>query len=388
MIAVPGPLESLLSAARLRWWIAPLVLSVSVAFMWAQESDLQTSPGYVAYTKSVELGDNLNTLAAVGIQPQAVSSRPSALGQLTVLRSEETRKRLAAMTGGDAEVSVSQSEAQVQFLSAITETDGRDSFTFRFVPDTVFTFSCTEEVRAYCEPMIDSYVAELVSIRKSSIINGLDDLTAVLSGSLSIADSVSVSRVQGQLAALGSLRASLVVDVTTLGTSVVEEGATVTTVRRGSYTFGIVVGLGITLLIWAQLAISDKRIRSRRQLVQRLPEVRVLGELDTQNSSPQFASAAITHAALSNAKVAVRLVPVSGELNVEIADAISKTVVNVDLHTVGPLNTLGVPEILGESASADVLIVKRHADEFDQVAQASAILQNSGRTVLGILLVP
>lgn len=387
MIAVPGPLESLLSAARLRWWVAPFVLSVSVAFMWAQESDLQTSPGYVAFTKSVELGDNLNTLAAVGIQPQAVSSRPSALGQLTVLRSEETRERLAARVGGDADVSVSQSEAQVQFLSAITETDGRDSFTFRFVPNTVFTFSCTEDVRAYCESMIDSYIAELVSLRKSSIVNGLDDLTAVLGGSLSTADSVSVSRIQGQLAALASLRASLVVDVTTLGTSVVEEGTTVTTVRQGSYTFGLVVGLGITLLIWAQLAISDKRIRSRRQLIQQLPSVRVLGEFGIRNASPQFASAAITHAALSSGRNVVRLIPVSGELNAEVADVISKTVVNVDVHTARPLNTLGVPEILGDSASADILIVKRHADEFDQVAQASAVLENSGRAVLGILLV-
>ncbi|NCX76861.1 MAG: hypothetical protein EBX09_07500, partial [Actinobacteria bacterium] len=173
-VSLSQALRSFLLVARHRWWIAPLVLSLTVGFIWAQESDLRTEPAYYAVSRSIEVADDLDALLVAGIQPKSVVLRPSERAQLSLLNGEDVKARVVAAVGGDAPVTVSQSEQQVQFLSAVVEEAGRDSFTFRFVPSNVFTLSCTEEVRAYCEASIDGYIAELIQLRKSGIAAGLE----------------------------------------------------------------------------------------------------------------------------------------------------------------------------------------------------------------------
>ncbi|NCY09520.1 MAG: hypothetical protein EBX38_03905 [Actinobacteria bacterium] len=92
-------------------------------------------------SRSIEVADDLDALLVAGVQPKSVVLRPSERAQLELLKSEDIKARVIATVGGDATVTVSQSEQQVQFLSAVVEEGGRDTFTFRFVPSNVFTLS-------------------------------------------------------------------------------------------------------------------------------------------------------------------------------------------------------------------------------------------------------
>jgi len=385
---VPAPLQSFLLVARHRWWIAPLVLTVSTSLIWAQESELRTSPAKRSVTTSIEVTDNLNALLAVGIQPQAVVKRPSELGQLRILGGSTTRKRLTQKVGGDARVGVSQAASQVQFISAITDSDGKDSFTFRFVPNNVFTLSCDEEMLTFCEPMIEAYTKELVDLRRQSIVAGLEDLSSILTGSLSKATQPNlISQLQMQLASLSALKLSLEVDANVLSTETEVQGATVTSVSRSSYGFGMLIAGVVVLIIWAQLALNDKRIHTQYQLEQRLSDFPVLGTVGRDATMTKYAAAMISSAVQTNNLGFVRLIPVSTTIDSKSTEKLQSQLKRVGSTLLNPLPSLEVEEIIGSTGDGDVLLVKRHIDTFDTIKLAVSLLSESGRPLLGVLLV-
>ncbi|MEY3362973.1 MAG: hypothetical protein RLZZ538_516, partial [Actinomycetota bacterium] len=64
-VDLPGFWETL----KLRWWVIPVVVTVAVGFLWAQESDLRTNPGSYYISETYEARDPTAVLASVGIDP-------------------------------------------------------------------------------------------------------------------------------------------------------------------------------------------------------------------------------------------------------------------------------------------------------------------------------
>jgi hypothetical protein len=375
--------------ARHRWWIAPLIIGLTTMFMWAQESDLRTEPSYYAVVKTVEVTDQLDSLLAVGIQPQSVVSQPSEKAQLGMLQSTEVAARLETQVGGSAPVTVTQAERQVQFLSAIVESGGQDAFTFRFNPANIFSFSCTEETRGYCEPLIDAYISELVSMRTEAIQTGLENLETVLRTALVQLpkDSANVDLLSLQAETLSAAQKLNLVEPAVISTSVVEEGATVTTVQRGSYSFGVLIGVILILLVWSQMAFTDQRIHNHRRISQRLSNVRYLGNTDGGDVSQRHLAASIGYQANQLAVRDVRLVPLTNAGNEKLQRDLQSKLPSLTISTTQSVTTMDVEQLISSAATADVLVVQRHADRLDTVENAVRVLQNSGRRLLGFVIV-
>lgn len=387
-VSLSQALRSFLLVARHRWWIAPLVLSLTVGFIWAQESDLRTEPAYYAVGRSIEVADDLDALLVAGIQPKSVVLRPSERAQLGLLNGEDVKARVVAAVGGDAPVTVSQSEQQVQFLSAVVEEGGRDTFTFRFVPSNVFTLSCTEEVRTYCEASIDVYIAELTQLRKSGITAGLEHLSALLRASqqsLPVSSSES-QRLLSQIAVVDAAAIDPQVRVTVLSTTVTEEGATVVSVGGGSYLFGLVLGLILVVLIWAQLTTVDRRIHDARLIQRKLPSVRLLGVLAQDAVSTRYFVATATSRARDLGKNTVRLLPLRGSAIEGLLASLSSETTGVHFGVSGPVSELPIAELIGNSDTADVVVVQLHRDRLDELEQTISVLENVGRSLAGVVL--
>ena len=387
-VSLSQALRSFLLVARHRWWIAPLVLSLTVGFIWAQESDLRTEPAYYAVSRSIEVADDLDALLVAGIQPKSVVLRPSERAQLGLLNGEDIKARVIAAVGGDAQVTVSQSEQQVQFLSAVVEEGGRDTFTFRFVPSNVFALSCTEEVRTYCEASIDVYIAELTQLRKSGITAGLEHLSALLRASqqsLPVSSSES-QRLLSQIAVVDAAAIDPQVRVTVLSTTVTEEGATVVSVGGGSYLFGLVLGLVLVVLIWAQLTTVDRRIHDARLFQRKLPSVRLLGVLAQDAVSTRYFVATATSRARDLGKNTVRLLPLRGPAIEGLLASLSSETTGVHFGVSGPVAELPIAELIGNSDTADVVVVQLHRDRLDELEQTISVLENVGRSLAGVVL--
>jgi len=375
--------------ARHRWWIAPLIIGLTTMFMWAQESDLRTEPSYYAVIKTVEVTDQLDSLIAVGIQPQSVVSQPSEKAQLGMLQSTEVAARLETQVGGSAPVTVTQAERQVQFLSAIVESGGRDAFTFRFNPSNIFTFSCTEETRGYCDPLIDAYVSELVSMRTEAILTGLKNLETVLRAALIQLpkDSGNIDLLSMQAETLSAAQKLNLVVPAVISSSVDEEGATVTKVKGGSYRFGVLIGAVLVVLVWIQMAITDSRIHGKRRVLQRFPHIRYLGNNDGSDTSLRYLAASIGFQASQLDVNQIRLVPLSDFSHSELQHHLQTALPTLGINLSPPPVSMGVSELMSSSESADVIILRQHVDRLNLLEAAVEALENSGRRLIGITIV-
>ena len=106
--------------------------------------------------------------------------------------------------------------------------------------------------------------------------------------------------------------------------AIVEDGAAASFVKRSSYLYGLIFGLIVGLLIVSQLGITDKRIRSKRQINRGQPGLSVLGDV-AAGSGLQEGIAAVVASARAQSVNLVRVVGLGGEssmlpaLNSEVA---------------------------------------------------------------------
>jgi hypothetical protein len=371
---------------RLRWWVIPAVVAVAVGFLWAQESDLRTQPGSYFISRTYEARDSSAVLASVGVDPVSVRAFPDANNQLLILQGAAVREEIATELGNDAIVTVARSKPSFSLIDTL-ESDATSSFVFQSAGVPTYSFSCTEPVKADCESAIEAYVAKASDIRRDALTAGLNDLRAVL---VDVQSKTNDASLPAKIAAIDALLER--VDTALVQISAYEEaiGPTIASVRRPTYTFGVVAGLLIAFLILLQLTYSDSRVRSLRQLARSVGDDALLGVV-SQKSDPigERRVAVSLHRALALASAGtLRFLPLRDEMTDTTAVSRLAAMSGASHDVSRPFAELGVPELAGgTSATVDVIVVRRHRDLRRDAAEALAALRRSGRPLAGVLLV-
>jgi hypothetical protein len=272
--------QRLAAGFRRRWWGIPLAVLSFTLFIWAQESDLQTTPGSYGVYKTYELRDPALELAAVGIPATAVSASPGDEVLATSLSSASSSNR------GGPKVNITLSNKLVDFVSSAANDSGtQDTFTFNFDRTRQITFGCVEEQRSDCDAAIDAAVDNFFTLRHEAFVDGSTRLATTLDRAIT---STAVSTTEKEklttqrefvraLASAGPLTPVL------YATLVEERGATITTVAGQSYAFGVGVGLLLGLLFVLQTALTDRRIRTERELISLVGRDVVLGQFSSRD---------------------------------------------------------------------------------------------------------
>ncbi|MBJ7505749.1 MAG: hypothetical protein JHC86_08245, partial [Ilumatobacteraceae bacterium] len=166
--------------------------------------------------------------------------------------------------------------------------------------------------------------------------------------------------------------------------------ATLTSVRRPTYTFGIAAGLLVSLLILLQLTYTDSRIRSVRQLTRSVGIARLLGHVaKTEDAVRDRRTAVAVHHALGTySATRLRYLPLRDPLNDSAALQRIATMSGVVAKISVPFTELSVPELTTLAADeVDVVVVRRNRDLRADLVEVLAALDRSGRSVAGVVLV-
>jgi len=370
---------------KLRWWVIPAVVAVAVGFLWAQESDLRTEPGSYYISEAYEARDPTAVLASVGIDPVSVRSFPDANNQLLLLQSAAVKAEIAEQLGSDVAVTVTRSRPSFTLVDTL-ESDGKSSFVFTSAGVPTYNFSCNQPVKADCQAAIAAYVAKTTEIRRDALAAGLADLRAVLSQVNSTSPDVGIAT---KIAAIEVLEQRL--DTPLLKVSEYEEaiGATLTSVRRPTYTFGVAAGVLIAVLILLQLTYTDSRIRSLRQLTRIAGADRVLGRMSQKDNPLNERRAAVgIHAVLGRSKASIiRYVPLRHAVSDETSLQRLASTAGATHVVASPFAELSVAALTQPSTTeADVIVVQRNKDLRKDLVEVLTALERSGRSLAGVLL--
>ncbi len=370
---------------KLRWWVIPAVVAVAVGFLWAQESDLQTEPGSYYISETYEARDPTAVLASVGIDPVSVRSFPDANNQVLLLQSAAVKAEIAEQLGSDVAVTVTRSRPSFTLVDTL-ESDGQSSFVFTSAGVPTYNFSCNQPVKADCQAAIAAYVAKTTEIRRDALAAGLADLRAVLSqvNSTSPDDGT-----ETKIAAIKVLEQRL--DTPMLKVSEYEEaiGATLTSVRRPTYTFGVAAGVLVAVLILLQLTYTDSRVRSLRQLTRIAGADRVLGRMSQKDNPLNERRAAVgIHAVLGRSKASIiRYVPLRHAASDETSLQQLASTTGATHVVASPFAELSVAALTQPSTTeVDVIVVQRNKDLRKDLVEVLTALERSGRSLAGVLL--
>lgn len=371
---------------KLRWWVIPVVIGLAVGFLWVQESDLRTEPSSYYMSRTYEARDSTAVLASVGIDPVSVRAFPDANNQLLLLQSAAVREEISAELGREVAVTVSRTRPTFTLVDTL-ESDGQSSFVFTSAGVPTYSFACTEPVRADCERAIAAYVAKTVEIRRDALTAGLNDLRAVLAQVQRTAPDDGIAT---KLAAIDVLIERA--DTPLLEISRIEEaiGATVTSVRRPTYTFGVAGGLLVALLILLQLTYSDSRIRTARQLTHIAGLAQLLGHVRAtpETIRDRRASVAVHQALQQSSASHIRYIPVRSALADTTAVQRVAEMSQAPFSVTAPFSELSVSELTaGNPSELDVVVVQRNRDLRTDVVEVLVALGRTGRSVAGVLLV-
>jgi hypothetical protein len=166
-------------------------------------------------------------------------------------------------------------------------------------------------------------------------------------------------------------------------------GATIASVRRPTYTFGIASGLLVALLILLQLTYTDRRIRTMRQLSRIAGTNHVLGHA-TSEPNPVGERRAVVgiHSALSSLNATtIRYLPLRQPVASE--EPLQRLVAAMGTTAVvaRPFSELSVAELTQTTDSEmDVIVVQRNIDLRKDLVEVCSALTRSGRNIAGVLL--
>lgn len=354
--------RAFLETVRLRWWVVPVVVGVSVGFLQLQESDVRTEPATYVVSRDYEISTPQDTLGAIGVYTQ-IAEFPKIETQILILKSNETRDQIEEIIGKEVDVQVP------------------DSW------NTPVTFVCNEPVPSDCERAIDAYVAKAVEIRRSAIETGINNLLSLLTNLKATSNDPIVP---AQVTALEALAKDVRVDVVLLDSSEQAIGGTVTEVRRPTLVMGVAAGLLISLLILLQLTYTDSRVRSMRQLVRLTGTDAIIGTSSKKANAVREKRTAIAllHGMSASGSKNIRFVPLRRATTDETSLAQLAQLAGASHQVSKPFAELNVPELMNTTpGEADVILVKRNRDLRKDVLEVLAALQKSERPLVGVLLV-
>jgi capsular polysaccharide biosynthesis protein len=398
-------LRGVLDTLRLRWWIVLLSIIVAVFAVFIQETNSKApTDGYlVTVYKTYEAKIETSALQIAQVDPSAVVPFPSFESQLGVLQSGDTATELIARAGVDAVVAVTRSEPKFTMVDTLDEANNRVTFLSRGT--TSYTYMCRAANVEDCNKLIDAYVLKTSELRKDGTIGGLEVGQKLISellmaGEADLKDLRSTGAPATSIAALENKLVDLKTKSDALeftadeiaGTlefaseAIIEDGAAASFVKKSSYLYGLIFGLIVGLLIVSQLGITDKKIRSKRQINRGRPSLPVLGDVAT-GSGLQEGIAAVVASARAHSINLVRVVGLGGDsstlssLNSEIAKH------SLQVTQMPIFSTLTAEALLAPANSAMLLVAVKGVSRIDSLQQAVEAAQLAGNQVLGVLLV-
>jgi hypothetical protein len=366
-----------------RWWIVLIAALLGTVAMWSQESELATTPAVTEIARIYESRDETALLSVVGIDPSTISPLPSFDNQILRIQEQTNREKIAQEIGTDVGVSISRSEQRFSLLDTL-EGDGKTRFTFLSVGTPTYTFRCSDSTADTCNKAIDAYLGALVQTRKASIISGIDRLTTMLESAAQAGSPLAQEKILGLRAASPLITGEL----TLLSSEEVQSGATVSTVKKSTYVFGLIGGALIGLLIALQLTLTDKRVRSLSQLSKRFETRALLGMATPDPASIQHVAAAIVARAHSLSLASVALVPVdehtSPQLLVEQIHAATSPL-GVTVTSLTNISSLSASDLIS-SKSGMIALASCGVSIMEDIVSTWSVLENADKPVIGVLL--
>lgn len=355
-------LRAFIETLRVRWWIIPVVVLATVGFLQAQESDLRTEPETTIVSRSYEISNPGRPVAALGIN-LSITEFPELQTQLLILKSTEVRDEIWSELGKEISVQLPENW------------------------ETPASFTCNDPVQIDCERAINAYVAKAIEIRRGALSSGIANLRAVLAGLQQTRPNATTLQ---QIAALDALSRNVDVSFVLVDGFEQSVGSTVTQVRRPTYVMGIAAGLLISLLVLLQLAYTDSRVRSVRQLVRVIDADSFLGRITKKTHAVRERRAAVAlhqnAIRVSSTKLrylTLRHVPRDTSHLTRLAQ-----LVEIKEFDIKPFADLSVREIADSNKETlDVLVVQRNSDLRRDVVEALAAMHKSERNFAGVLLV-
>jgi hypothetical protein len=355
-------LRAFVSTLRLRWWIVPTVLVLSVGLLVAQQSRMKVEPPFVRVSKSYEVPSPLLLLGPVGINPALVTEFPDAQGQLAKLRSSQIQAEISYDVGSDIQVQVPSNY------------------------NSPFVLSCESEIQELCEQAIEKYAEKASEIRRGALEYTLSTLRDVYEAAYeSTRDPIALSKVSAIDALLSNLNTNLVLT----GSEAQSIGASIEAVNRTEVIFALIAGLLISLLIILQLTFRNSRLHTERQLVEIVGRDSFLGTASDgrQNAETRRAAVALFQklALTDSARIAYLPIrkPFSSTSRLEnIAE-----MAGVPITILKPFSEMEVPEIVRSAPGEGVVVVVvLNQDLRRDLIDVAVGMSNSGRTILGFLL--
>jgi hypothetical protein len=365
-----------------RWWIVLIAAVLGTVAMWSQESDLATTPASVEVIRTYESRDETALLSLVGIDPSTVSPFPSFENQVIQVQSQTVRDAIETKIGFSVAVSVSRGEQRFSLINT-NEGDGRTKFTFLSAGTPQYSFYCSDASEDKCNTALDEYLLRLQEIRQQSIVSGLDRLQTLLE-SLPINTAANEEKISALKAAKPLINGELAL----LSTSTNAVGATVSTVKSSTYTFGFIGGALIGLLIALQLTLMDKRVRSLSQLAKRFESQSILGMVTRESASIQHVAAAVVARANALSLSSVALVPVDGQTEAlklaEKLDAVTAAM-GVTVTSLAPISSLTASDLIS-SHSGMITLASRGVSNTEEIVATWSVLDSAQKPLLGVIL--
>ena len=365
-----------------RWWVVLIAAVLGTVVMWSQESDLATTPASVEVVRTYESRDETALLSLVGIDPSTVSPFPSFENQVIQVQSQTMRDAIATKIGFSAAVSVSRGESRFSLINT-NEGDGKTKFTFLSAGTPQYSFYCSDATEDKCNTALDEYLLRLQEIRQQSIVSGLDRLQTLLE-SLPINTAANEEKISALKAAKPLINGELAL----LSTSTNAVGATVSTVKSSTYTFGFIGGALIGLLIALQLTLMDKRVRSLSQLAKRFESQSILGMVTRESASIQHVAAAVVARANALSLSSVALVPVDGQTEAlklaEKLDAVTAAM-GVTVTSLAPISSLTASDLIS-SHSGMITLASRGVSNTEEIVATWSVLDSAQKLLLGVIL--
>jgi hypothetical protein len=350
-----------LETVRLRWWVIPAVVILSVGFLWIQESEPIVLGTTTSVSRSYAIPDVGSVLGAAGISVGVVQETPEQSTQILILRGTELREEVSNLIGKEMYVQV-----PVDFK-------------------TPFILSCTDSVRRDCEKAIELYIKKASEIRRDAISDGLEGLRTVLER---LSKSVNDSSIPLKIATIDILLQEVQVEPILIDSVEKQLGPPPVNVNRPRYLFGFAAALLVSLLILLQLTLTDSRVRSAKQLVWLIGSEHYLGQISMKPNHVRDRRTAISLSnRLSPTITYLRYLPLrDSPSELSALERLTK-LAGVEHVVSRAFADLSVPELIRPITSqADVIVVQRNSDKRKDVIEAFAALQRSGRQLAGVVL--
>ena len=394
--------RSALDGVVRRWWVVVACVIAAIAVVFTQDSGLRSEPnGNVIVERTYEATVEIDELAIVRIDPAAITPVPSFDNQLGILRSDATLEELRDLADSQDAVEVTRTEPKFTIVETIDDLNNKVSFLSTGTP--AYTFRCVGAEIESCSRLLDAFAAKTSTLRKESVLGGLDGgltLTSTLienaeqrleSGSL---DAEQRSAQLSELASLTTKRDALELAVSKVSGTLMlvsegswVEGKTTKSVTASTYGFGFGVGLVLGLLLALQLAAIDKKVRHAWQVRRVDEDLNIIGSPFARNDSGQVTALASALHTAQRDGVRSALVVAEHPSLADFARSMAAQVPGLSTTIIESTNAATVDQLTGSPSQVALVLVKAGHTTRRSLAESIGIVTAGGSRLLGVALI-